>query len=475
MLFVYGALMPLRVLEEVRFWKTQEKEHTVVIRELLPSLEAQYVRLLKEWEVVFARTENAAQQWIEAVIRAPLPVNPQLIAQIHALVHTSVHQSRHWVQQLFAMQRQSAAVQANATAPVVIQHIIRESEYFLGILQVIVTSPPEQTRPAYAASAVPPDSYVRPADPRPGDSVPPAQAPRQQPQGEEGQKVFLSSTEFIPPNSAGSEPSRAHHANTPASGSVPARGPEGAAFRAHAPQPEHDAQSAEPAASLTATGEGIWSAAELAERAAVPIGGHRLPPLPYAYDALEPHIDAETMRLHHDKHHLSYVKGLNKAETELAKARQEGDFELVKHWERELAFNGAGHYLHTIFWNVMSPKGGGRPTGAIAEEISRAFGSFERFQRQFSAAAEKVEGGGWALLVWSPRSHRVEILQAEKHQNLSQWDVIPLLVLDVWEHAYYLKYKTERADYIKAWWQVVNWRHVNERLAAARHIKWPPF
>ena len=208
---------------------------------------------------------------------------------------------------------------------------------------------------------------------------------------------------------------------------------------------------------------------------AVPIGGHTLPPLPYAYDALEPYIDEATMRIHHDRHHRAYVDGLNRAERALQAARASGQFDLVKHWERELAFNGAGHYLHTIFWNVMSPQGGGRPTGPLAEAIDASFGSFEAFRRQFSAAAEQVEGGGWAILVWSPRSGRLEILQAEKHQNLSQWDVVPLLPLDVWEHAYYLKHQNRRADYIRDWWNVVNWPCVAERFAKASQLRWEPF
>jgi Fe-Mn family superoxide dismutase len=207
----------------------------------------------------------------------------------------------------------------------------------------------------------------------------------------------------------------------------------------------------------------------------VPIGQHILPPLPYPYNALEPAIDEKTMRLHHDIHHQKYVDDLNKAEIALEQARKSGNFDLIKHWERELAFNGAGHYLHTLFWNIMSPQGGGKATGAIAAQIDRDFGSFDAFKQQFSQAAEKVEGGGWAILVWSPRSHRLEILQAEKHQNLSQWDVIPLLALDVWEHAYYLKYNAERAKYIAAWWDLVNWTHVNERFATARTVKWYPY
>lgn len=196
---------------------------------------------------------------------------------------------------------------------------------------------------------------------------------------------------------------------------------------------------------MTATNEGTWSD-RFPDHRVVPVGGHTLPPLPYAYDALEPHIDAETMRVHHDVlHKKNYVDNLNKAEVSLAKARSSNQFDLVKHWEGELAFNGAGHYLHTIFWNVMSPSGGGKATGPIAAEINSYFGSFDAFKKHFSAAAEKkVQGPGWAMLVWSPRSRHLEILQVEKHQNLSQQDIIPLLVLDVWEHSYYLKYHSDR-------------------------------
>lgn len=207
----------------------------------------------------------------------------------------------------------------------------------------------------------------------------------------------------------------------------------------------------------------------------VPIGGHTLPPLPYPYNALEPYIDREIMRLHHDKHHQSYVDGLNKAEIEMQKARKKSDYSLIKHWEREAAFNGAGHYLHTIFWKIMHPQGGGEPTGKLATQIKKDFGSIKKMKEHFSKAAENVEAVGWALLVWSPRSHRLEILQAEKHQNLSQQDVIPLLVLDVWEHAYYLQYKNERKPYIENWWNVVNWPEVEERFQQASVVRWEPF
>ncbi|MFD2330630.1 superoxide dismutase [Cohnella sp. GCM10020058] len=217
------------------------------------------------------------------------------------------------------------------------------------------------------------------------------------------------------------------------------------------------------------------SAAASPGSAPVPIGGHKLPPLPYAYNALEPYIDETTMRIHHDKHHQAYVDDLNKAELKLAESRRKNDFELVKHWERELAFNGAGHYLHTLFWDTMTPGGGGNPTGPLADQIAKDFGSVDAFKRQFSEAAAKVEGGGWAILVWSPRAHRLELLTAEKHQNLSQWDNVPILPLDVWEHAYYLKHQNKRADYVKDWWNVVNWPYANARFEEARKLKWPPY
>jgi superoxide dismutase, Fe-Mn family len=207
----------------------------------------------------------------------------------------------------------------------------------------------------------------------------------------------------------------------------------------------------------------------------VAIGSHTLPPLPYKYNALLPYISEEIMRLHHTKHHQSYVDGLNKAEKKLESARKTGDFSLIKHWSRELAFHGSGHYLHTIFWNNMSPKGGGEPSGALLKAIEKYFGSFDAFKKQFTEAAKQVEGVGWAILVWSPRARHLEILQSERHMLLTQWDTIPLLVLDVWEHAYYLQYKNNRGEYVDNWWNIVNWKNVEERFGKASQLKWKPF
>lgn len=191
---------------------------------------------------------------------------------------------------------------------------------------------------------------------------------------------------------------------------------------------------------------------------------HELPPLPYSYDALEPYYDEQTVRLHHDAHHKAYVDGLNNAEAKIVEAREKSDYSLVKHWEREIAFHGSGHLLHSLFWENMKPGGGGPATGDLASRINHDFGSFETFKKQFSAAAAAVEGSGWALLCWSPDFKKLEILTAEKHQNLTQWGVVPLLALDVWEHAYYLKYQNKRAAFIEAWWNLVNWEDVNRRF-----------
>lgn len=200
-------------------------------------------------------------------------------------------------------------------------------------------------------------------------------------------------------------------------------------------------------------------------------GEYALPPLPYAYDALEPHIDEQTMRIHHGRHHAGYVAGLNRALGELAKIRAgEGEAALVKHWSRELAFHGSGHVNHALFWLTMAPPdqgGGGRPSGALAGAIDRDFGSFEKFEAHFKAAAGSVEGSGWAWLVLEPIARRLMIMQAEKQQDMASMGVVPLLGVDVWEHAYYLKYQNRRADYVGAFMHVANWGRVSSMYERA--------
>ena len=194
---------------------------------------------------------------------------------------------------------------------------------------------------------------------------------------------------------------------------------------------------------------------------------HALPPLPYAYNALEPRLDEQTLHLHHDMHHKGYVDGLNKAEAELAAARESGNYAVIKHWEREAAFHGSGHFLHSLFWENMIPGGGGEPGGTLAAQIAKDFGSFEKFKAQFLAAANAVEGSGWALLVWQPQGEQLVILQVEKHQDLTQWGALPLLTVDVWEHAYYLKYQNRRAEFTKNFLNLINWQDVEARFHKA--------
>lgn len=204
------------------------------------------------------------------------------------------------------------------------------------------------------------------------------------------------------------------------------------------------------------------------------MGEHTLPELPYAYDALEPHIDEQTMRLHHDKHHLGYVNGLNNAEKKLAEARESGDFGLIRHWERELAFNGAGHFNHVLFWNNMCPADqSGAPEGDLLSQINADFGSFDKFKAQFSAASSKVEGSGWGMLVWETIGHHLTTVAVQNHQHYFPITSIPVLVLDVWEHAYYLKYQNARGSYVENFWNVVNWANVSENLEKAKKCEWP--
>ena len=198
-------------------------------------------------------------------------------------------------------------------------------------------------------------------------------------------------------------------------------------------------------------------------------GECKLPPLPYPYDALEPYIDRETLTIHHDRHHAGYVKNFNMALRSFAEARASGDFSMVKHWSRELAFNGSGHALHSLYWASMSSKGV-MPKGDLLEAIKISFGGFEQFKAQFTAATNAVEASGWGVLAYEPYMGNLLILQAEKHQDLTIWGVMPLLVCDVWEHAYYLKYQNRRADYLESFLKIINWEEVERRYTMAKGI-----
>lgn len=201
-----------------------------------------------------------------------------------------------------------------------------------------------------------------------------------------------------------------------------------------------------------------------------PPESYTLPPLPYDYKALEPYIDEQTMHIHHDKHHKGYVDGLNKALAGLAAARNSGDYGNIQQLSRLLAFHAGGYFNHIVYWNNMAPAGkggGGKPDGKLAADITRDFGGIEKFQAQFSAASAAVEGNGWGVLAYHPALKRLVVMTMMNQQDLATIGSAPLLMCDVWEHAYYLKYQNRRADYIKAWWNIVNWSDVSKRYYAA--------
>jgi Fe-Mn family superoxide dismutase len=195
---------------------------------------------------------------------------------------------------------------------------------------------------------------------------------------------------------------------------------------------------------------------------------YTLPDLPYDYAALEPHISARIMELHHDKHHATYVSGANTALEKLAEARTGGDLTYINQLEKNLAFNLGGHVNHSVFWTNMSPDGGDKPTGELAAAIDEFFGSFDGFRAQFTAAATGLQGSGWAVLGWDALGSKLLIHQLYDQQGNTVLGTIPVLQLDMWEHAFYLDYFNVKADYVKAWWNVVNWENVAQRFEAAR-------
>ena len=195
-----------------------------------------------------------------------------------------------------------------------------------------------------------------------------------------------------------------------------------------------------------------------------------LPDLRYDYGALEPHISAEIMKYHHDKHHAAYVKGANEALEKLADARQKSDFKTIALLERQLAFNVSGHVLHSIFWRNLTPDGGEEPKDGLATQIAADFGSFDAFKQQLTQAANTIMGSGWAALCWDPVGRRLVVAQIHDHQSEITQAGLPLLVLDAWEHAYYLQYRTDKAKYFAALWNLWNWNDVAARFKAVERL-----
>ena len=192
---------------------------------------------------------------------------------------------------------------------------------------------------------------------------------------------------------------------------------------------------------------------------------YTLPKLDYGFKDLEPHLSAEILELHHDKHHAAYVDGANSTLDNLDEARDAGDFSALNKLEKDLAFHVSGHGLHSLLWKNLSPSGGGSPGGDIGARIDEAFSSFDAMKDQMSAAALGVQGSGWATLAWEPMAGSLVIEQVYDHQGNSGSATAPLLVLDMWEHAYYLQYRNEKAKWVEAFWNLVDWEDVDKRLA----------
>ncbi|WP_411720945.1 superoxide dismutase [Mycetocola sp.] len=195
---------------------------------------------------------------------------------------------------------------------------------------------------------------------------------------------------------------------------------------------------------------------------------YTLPDLAYDYSALEPSISGAIMELHHSKHHQTYVTGANTALAQLAEARDSDNLANVNKLEKDLAFNLGGHVNHSIFWTNLSPNGGDKPTGELAAAIDEFFGSFDKFRAHFTAAALGVQGSGWAVLAWDSIGQKLIVQQFFDQQSNFAAGTVPVLMLDVWEHAYYLDYKNVRADYVKAFWNITNWENVEQRFLTAR-------
>jgi len=524
MRIVDGALRPLQLLENIHIWKMREKDQAHLAYALLP-LTPPEADALRGWASAFAGLARSAGDWrrcadADAADRRGVAAWQ---AQAERLLQLGAAQSRAYLRCLDAVQ---AAHGADPAAHTLLAHLKRESARCLGACGApeAAWAPPSGEPQAAAGPWRPPAAGpaggAALAQPPPAFRAAAAQAelnPSATGEGSWSAALALSSgagtaagaaaagpqgstagggppgptaaapaTPAPPPTTAAPAPS-AHMLgpHTNAAGVPPhAVADTTIAAAGAAPGVQHTAYVASPIADLSPaahhpsaeaphTGShGLSMPLEAAHayEAASP-GSHVLPPLPYAYDALEPFLDEATLQLHHATLHRSTVDGLNRAERKFAEAQNSGSAALIMHWERELAAYSAEHELHTLLWRTLHPQGGRLPTSPLAEAISRTFGGFERFRRHFAAQAEPMTSGGWALLIWNAPSRRLEIAHTARHPP--RWGAIPLLPLDVSEHAYYLKYGPKRAAYIEAWWRVINWPYVNERFTAARQLHWP--
>ena len=189
--------------------------------------------------------------------------------------------------------------------------------------------------------------------------------------------------------------------------------------------------------------------------------------LPYPLNTLEPYYSMETLKLHYEVLYKGYIDNTNKTEEKLKQMRQNGDFSNIKCLEKNLSFFGSGVILHELFFENMGPAIPSSPSLELMEQMIKDFGNFEGFRKQLIEASIAVAASGWGILAWVPRWNKLQVLQCEKHQDLTLWGCIPILVVDMWEHSYYLQYHTKRADYLNAFWNILNWNEVNKRFSNA--------
>jgi Fe-Mn family superoxide dismutase len=209
---------------------------------------------------------------------------------------------------------------------------------------------------------------------------------------------------------------------------------------------------------------------EPAEQAVTPGREYELPPLPYQPGDLEPHYSRELLELHHGKHHATYVKGANQTLADLAEARRKNDFHSINQLQKNLAFNISGHVLHSLLWRNMAPDAGGVPNGDLARGLERDFGGFDAFKEQMMHAALNIQGSGWAALSWEPIGGRLVVEQIYDHQGNTGNGTVPVMVLDMWEHAYYLQYRNEKKKWASAFWHLANWPDVQKRFESVQAL-----